>query len=77
MSPFELAAAMYFSEAMSASEFALERLEDWHEEMKDKETTRVVLNHALSIHHFLYNDVGTGHFTNFERSKKAAPFMIF
>ncbi|MCA0925333.1 spore coat protein YsxE [Bacillus sp. FSL R5-0820] len=74
MSPFELAAAMYFSEAMSASEFALERLEDWHEEMKDQETTRIVLNHGqLSIHHFLYNDVGTGHFTNFERSKKAAP----
>lgn len=53
MSPFELAAAMYFSEAMSASEFALERLEDWHEEMKDQETTRIVLNHGqLSIHHF-------------------------
>ncbi|MGE6629061.1 spore coat protein YsxE [Bacillus sp. NPDC077027] len=74
MSPFELAAAMYFSETMSASGFALERLEDWHEEMKEKDTTRVVLNHGqLSIHHFLYNDVGTGHFTNFERSRVASP----
>lgn len=32
------------------------------------------MNHgSLSIHHFLYNDTGTGYFTNFERASVGPP----
>ncbi|ASB88058.1 spore coat protein YsxE [Bacillus sonorensis] len=74
MSPFQLQAAMYYRETISAVDFALERLDDWHEAIKDKESSRLVLNHGqLSVHHFLYNDMGTGYFTNFEKAGYAPP----
>ncbi len=60
LSPFELQTITYFSETISAVNFALERLEDWYESAKEKDVSRVVMNHgSLSIHHFLYNDTGT------------------
>lgn len=72
--PFELQAVTYFSETISAVNFALERLEDWYESAKEKGISRVVMNHGdLSIHHFLYNDAGTGYFTNFERASAGPP----
>lgn len=74
LSPFELQAITYFSETISAVNFALERLEDWYESAKEKDVSRVVMNHgSLSIHHFLYNDAGTGYFTNFERASVGPP----
>ena len=74
MSPFQLQAAMYFKETISAADFALARLEDWHEAMREKESARMVLNHGhLSVRHFLYNDTGTGYFTNFEKAGHAPP----
>lgn len=74
LSPFELQAATYFSETISAVNFALERMEDWYESAKEKGVSRVVMNHgSLSIHHFLYNDAGTGYLTNFERASVGPP----
>ncbi|QAW29962.1 spore coat protein YsxE [Bacillus licheniformis] len=74
MSPFQLQVAMYFKETISAADFALARLEDWHEAMREKESARMVLNHGhLSVRHFLYNDTGTGYFTNFEKAGHAPP----
>lgn len=74
MSPFQLQAAMYYKETLSAVDFALERLEEWREAIKDKESSRLVLNHGqLSVRHFLYNDMGTGYFTNFEKAGYGPP----
>ncbi|MFN2745053.1 spore coat protein YsxE [Bacillus sp. z60-18] len=74
MSPFQLQAAMYYRETISAVDFALDRLDEWHEAIKEKESSRIVLNHGqLSVHHFLYNDMGTGYFTNFEKAGYAPP----
>ncbi|MEC1262911.1 spore coat protein YsxE [Bacillus swezeyi] len=74
MSPFQLQAAMYYRETISAVDFALSRLDEWQEAIKDKESSRIVLNHGqLSVRHFLYNDMGTGYFTNFEKTGYAPP----
>lgn len=74
LSPFELQAVTYYSETISAVNFALERIKDWYEAAKEKGSSRVVITHgSLSIHHFLYNDAGTGYFTNFERASVGPP----
>ncbi|MGG3573795.1 spore coat protein YsxE [Bacillus gobiensis] len=74
LSPFELQAVTYFSETIQATDFASERLEKWYEAIKEKETTRLALTHGqISVHHFLYNDVGNGYFTNFEKAEFAPP----
>lgn len=74
LSPFELQAVTYLAETISAVNFALDRLEEWYEAAKDKETTRAVINHgSLSSRHFLYNDVGAGFFTNFEKASLGPP----
>jgi spore coat protein YsxE len=74
LSPFELQAVTYFTETIEATDFASERLEEWYEAMKEKETTRLALTHGqISVHHFLYNDVGNGFFTNFEKADFAPP----
>ncbi len=69
LSPFELQAVTYLTETVSAVNFALERLEEWFEAAKDHDKTRAVINHgSLSSRHFLYNDAGSGFFTNFEKA---------
>lgn len=74
LSPFLLQAVTYFSETIAATDFASERLDDWHEAIKEKETTRLTLTHGqISAHHFLFNDVGNGYFTNFEKAEIAPP----
>jgi spore coat protein YsxE len=74
LSPFELQAATYFIEVSRAIDFSIKKLEEWSEKMKEKEQTRVVLNHGkISAHHFLYDENGTGYLTNFEQARYAAP----
>lgn len=74
LSPFELQAVTCFSETISAVNFAIDRLGDWYEAMKEKSDYRIVMNHgSLSIHHFLYNDAGSGFFTNFEKASVGPP----
>lgn len=74
LSPFELQAVTFFSETIAATDFAAERLEQWYDTMKEKEISRLALTHGqISVHHFLYNDVGNGFFTNFEKAEFAPP----
>ncbi|MBD1381190.1 spore coat protein YsxE [Metabacillus arenae] len=74
VSPFELQALTYYIEASRATDFALEKLDEWFEAVKDLEETRIVYIHGrLSAHHFLYDDEGTGHFINFEQAAYAPP----
>ncbi|MDA7027594.1 spore coat protein YsxE [Bacillus sp. CLL-7-23] len=74
MSPFQLQAVMYYQETISACDFALDRLKDWQEVIKDQTSSRIVLNHGrLSVRHFLYNDTGNGYLTNFEKAGYAPP----
>lgn len=74
LAPFELQAVTYFIEVSRAIDFAKGKLADWEEEMKEKETTRIVMNHGrLSSHHFLYDEKGTGFFINLEEARMASP----
>lgn len=74
LAPFELQAVTYFIEVSRAIDFAKERLSDWGEEMKEKESTRVVVNHGrLSAHHFLYDEEENGFFINFEEARIGSP----
>lgn len=74
LSPFELQAVTYLTETVSAVNFALERLEEWFDAAKDHDKTRAVINHgSLSSRHFLYNDAGSGFFTNFEKAALGPP----
>jgi spore coat protein YsxE len=81
LSPFELQAVTYFIEVSRAIDYSKKQLKEWSEKMEEKEKTRVVLNHGkISAHHFLYDDNGIGHLTNFEQAKYAAPiddFLLF
>jgi spore coat protein YsxE len=78
LSPFELQAVTYYIEVSRAIDFSRRSLKEWSEKMEEKEKTRIVLNHGkISAHHFLYDGNGTGHLTNFEQAKYAAPIDDF
>lgn len=74
LSPFELQAVTYYFETARATDFARKKLDEWYEMMKEKEDTRQVIIHGrASIHHFLYDEQGTGFLTNFEQSRYSSP----
>ncbi|MFC0270182.1 spore coat protein YsxE [Metabacillus herbersteinensis] len=74
LAPFELQTLTYYIEASRAAEFSRKKLDEWSERMKEKEATRLVVNHGrLSAHHFLYDEQGTGFFTNFEQARLSSP----
>ncbi|MFY4774705.1 spore coat protein YsxE [Metabacillus sp. RGM 3146] len=74
LSPFELQAVTYYMEVSRASEFAREKLNEWKEEMAEKENGRMVLNHGrLSIRHFIYDRDGKPYLTNFEKAHYSNP----
>ncbi|MRX74167.1 spore coat protein YsxE [Bacillus lacus] len=74
LSPFELQAITSYIEVSRATDFALDKLSEWHESAKTKEKARVSLIHGkLSVHHYLYDDQGTGYFTNLENVHEASP----
>ncbi|MGD6795651.1 spore coat protein YsxE [Metabacillus indicus] len=74
LSPFELQAVTYYFETARATEFARKKLDEWYEMMKEKEDVRQVMIHGrASIHHYLYDEQGTGYFTNFEHARYSSP----
>ncbi|WP_456278095.1 spore coat protein YsxE [Bacillus sp. AK128] len=74
MSPFELYFCTYYQEMTRASDYALRKLDEWHELMKEKKNYRTVFTHGKpSLQHFLYNVEGNGYFINFERAKRLPP----
>ncbi|UOY94166.1 spore coat protein YsxE [Ectobacillus sp. JY-23] len=74
MSPFELQYCTYFHQAIRAHEFASKKLEEWHEAMKEQETTRIALIHGnLSMNHFLFDHEQNGYFISLERSQFSTP----
>lgn len=74
LSPFELQAVTYYFETARATDFARKKLDEWYEIMKEKEDARQVIIHGrASIHHFLYDEQGTGFLTNFEQSRVSSP----
>ncbi|MBS2969903.1 spore coat protein YsxE [Metabacillus sp. KIGAM252] len=74
LSPFELQAVTYFVEAARATDFAIERLEEWNEAMKEKETARTSFIHGnLSVQHVVYDSSEKSYLINFEKARRAAP----
>ncbi|WP_246940915.1 spore coat protein YsxE [Bacillus pinisoli] len=71
MSPFELYFCTYYHELTRASDFASRKLDEWHEQMKEKKNYRTAFTHGKpSFQHYLYNVEGNGYLINFERAKR-------
>ncbi|WP_028402953.1 spore coat protein YsxE [Ectobacillus panaciterrae] len=74
MSPFELQYCTYYHQVVRAHEFASKKLEEWHEAMKEKETTRIALIHGnVSMNHFLFDHQRNGYFISLEQSQFSTP----
>jgi len=74
MSPFQLLFCTFFSEINGAERFALNKLKEWQEATNEDTKARSVIIHGkLSNEHFLYDENGTGYFTNFEQAQIASP----
>ena len=74
MSPFELQYCTYYHHAMRAREFATKQLSEWHDAMKEKETTRTTFVHGnVSLNHFLFDYERNGYFISLEKSQFATP----
>ncbi|MGF2617278.1 spore coat protein YsxE [Rossellomorea vietnamensis] len=74
MSPFQLSYCMYYGDASQALKFSRKKFDSWYEESKDLEKVRSVVVHGkISSEHFLYDDRGSGFFSNFEQTRIASP----
>jgi len=74
MSPFELHYCTFYYEMTRALEFGFGKLDQWNDEMEEKEKIRLVTSHGkLSAKHFIYDERGNGFFINFEHAKDASP----
>ncbi|MTH52955.1 spore coat protein YsxE [Bacillus mangrovi] len=74
LSPFELQAVTYFTETARATDFAIEKLEEWNEAMKEQETVRTAFNHgSLSVQHVVYDSSEKSYLLNFEKAHRAPP----
>ncbi|MBS4194845.1 spore coat protein YsxE [Lederbergia citri] len=74
MSPFQLLFCTIYREINGAERFALNKLKEWQEATSEETKTRSVIIHGkLSNEHFLYDENGTGYFTNFEEAQMASP----
>ncbi|MCM3002669.1 spore coat protein YsxE [Priestia koreensis] len=74
MSPFELSFCTFYQDAVKAIDFGRGKLDDWYEQVKEKEKMRLVTIHGkLSPKHFVYDNNGNGYFINLEKSKAASP----
>jgi spore coat protein YsxE len=74
MSPIELQYCTYYHHAMRAHEFASNKLDEWHEAMKEKETARMALIHGnVSMNHFLFDHQRNGYFISLEQSQFSTP----
>ncbi|AZB43825.1 spore coat protein YsxE [Bacillus sp. FJAT-42376] len=74
LSPFELQAVTYFTETARATDFAIEKLEEWNEAMKEKETARTSFIHgSLSVQHVVYDSSEKSYLINFEKAHRAPP----
>ncbi|HAQ06374.1 MAG TPA: spore coat protein YsxE [Bacillus bacterium] len=76
MSPFELTYCLYYSQIRQAIYFAKQKLENWHEKVKDQKKSRVVILHGkVSTEHFLLDERGYGYFINFENARQGSPIQ--
>lgn len=74
MSPFELLFCLYFNEIGQALRFSRKKFEDWYVTTKEQEKARMVITHGkISDEHFLYDEKGYGHFSNFEDAGYGSP----
>ncbi len=74
MSPFELYFCTFYQEMIRVIDFAMRKLNDWKDVIKEKETYRNVFTHGKpSFNHYLYNIEGKGLFINFEKANHFPP----
>lgn len=74
MSPFQLLFCTFYHEITLAQNYSIRKLNEWYEESKEQTKARSVIVHGkISSEHFLYNENGTGYFTNFELARTASP----
>lgn len=74
MSPFELQYCTYYHHVIRSHEFATKKLGEWHEAMKDKESTRISLIHGnVAGNHFLFDQQRNGYFISLEQSQLSTP----
>lgn len=76
MSPFELQYCSTIHQVLRAQGFAMMQLDQWYENMKEKEKSRVSLIHGnLSIRHYIVDYQDKGYFISFERSTMGNPIQ--
>lgn len=74
LSPFELQALTYYTETARATDFAIEKLEEWYESMKENDTARTSYIHgSLSVQHVVYDSNEKSYLINFEKAHRAPP----
>ncbi|MEK1828303.1 hypothetical protein AAAC51_01925 [Priestia megaterium] len=78
MSPFELHYCTFYYEMTRALEFGFGKLDQWNDEMEEKEKIRLVTSHGkLSAKHFIYDERGNGFLLILNMQKMLHRFMIW
>ncbi|WP_416827513.1 spore coat protein YsxE [Ectobacillus polymachus] len=76
MSPFELQYCTYYHHVMRSHQFATKKLDEWHEAMKEKESTRISLIHGnVASNHFLFDHQRNGYFISLEQLQYSTPIQ--
>ncbi|RST76230.1 spore coat protein YsxE [Siminovitchia acidinfaciens] len=74
MSPFQLLFCTFYHEVTMAQNYSIRKFNEWYDVSKEQTKARSVIVHGkISPEHFLYNEQGTGYFTNFESAMTASP----